>query len=365
MLPKTSRAVAVATLAVQTASARPAADEASERIVGGQKSDGQDFPFIVPLLQEPQNFQFCAGSLIAPNIVLTAAHCTEGMKDGQTSIRAGSLDSTKGGTVSAVTRFKAHENFNIKRSLKDDIALLFLEQPINNIQVAQLPKQDSVPADDATVTAAGWGKTSANGPPSKILLETSVQVVNNAQCNELYQGSVLQTMICAGGKGQDTCQGDSGGPLIDAQTKALTGLVSFGSDVCATTPGVYTRVSAYIDWIQQNSGVNPGNTTGGNPGGLPGGNPGGKPGGKPGSKPGSKPGGVTGGNPGGLPGGNPGGLPGGFPGGKPGGKPGSNSGGVTGGVPADFPGDFPEGFPGDFPGGKPGGKPGSNSGGFP
>lgn len=92
MLPKTSRAVAVATLAVQTAAARPAAaEEASGRIVGGQKSDGQDFPFIVPLLQEPQNFQFCAGSLIAPNIVLTAAHCTEGMKDGQTSIRAGSL----------------------------------------------------------------------------------------------------------------------------------------------------------------------------------------------------------------------------------------------------------------------------------
>ena len=66
--------------------------------------------------------------------------------------------------------------------------------------------------------------------------------------------------MCAGydnGK-VDTCTGDSGGPLIcrtnlnDPYSFTLTGVVSWGFE-CAQvgTPGVYTRVSSYLDWIKE------------------------------------------------------------------------------------------------------------------
>lgn len=101
--------------------------------------------------------------------------------------------------------------------------------------------------------------------------------MSNGQCKKAYI-DIQETMICAGDKGHAICKGDSGGPLIDAQTKALIGIVSASSPRdCVKKPGIYTRVSGYIDWIKQNSGGNPGGDPGGDPGGNPGGNPGGLP----------------------------------------------------------------------------------------
>ena len=60
-------------------------------------------------------------------------------------------------------------------------------------------------------------------------------------------------------------QGDSGGPfaLLDGQRYFLEGITSFGNG-CArpNTPGVYTRVSAYLEWISEETG-------GGKPSGAP------------------------------------------------------------------------------------------------
>lgn len=65
--------------------------------------------------------------------------------------------------------------------------------------------------------------------------------------------------MCAGGrKGFDTCKGDSGGPLMTTDSSNgtpywyMVGVVSFGASPCGLEgyPGVYTRVSAYMDWIE-------------------------------------------------------------------------------------------------------------------
>ena len=67
------------------------------------------------------------------------------------------------------------------------------------------------------------------------------------------------TQLCAGGNiGQDSCEGDSGGPLIMHERFGppfvLIGVTSFGATNCGqgATPGVYTKVSEYLDWILQN-----------------------------------------------------------------------------------------------------------------
>ena len=93
----------------------------------------------------------------------------------------------------------------------------------------------------------------------------SLPGVNLNECSLNYQSvnniKLTSSQLCAGGvKGKDSCQGDSGGPLMGQYSKApllywyLAGIVSFGPKVCADNyrPGVYTRVSHFIDWIKNN-----------------------------------------------------------------------------------------------------------------
>ena len=89
---------------------------------------------------------------------------------------------------------------------------------------------------------------------------------NFDQCSDTYLRSsgvrLTKSQLCAGGEeGKDSCQGDSGGPLMGQDLSNplqpywyLVGVVSFGPTPCGAEswPGVYTRVSDYIDWIQTN-----------------------------------------------------------------------------------------------------------------
>lgn len=123
---------------------------------------------------------------------------------------------------------------------------------------------------------------------SNVKLKLAVPGVPNSYCNTVYQSrnriSISSNQLCAGGgAGKDSCQGDSGGAVIEANfTKKnlkknlrilclqqlmyvdrsdpkrsywyCAGIVSFGSTPCGQqgVPGVYTRVSAYTDWIVKN-----------------------------------------------------------------------------------------------------------------
>jgi hypothetical protein len=103
-------------------------------------------------------------------------------------------------------------------------------------------------------------------------MEVEIPVVTEETCKKTYQDKVIDhRVICAGlaEGGKDSCQGDSGGPLV---TKALDGeyrqigVVSFGRQ-CALkdTPGVYSRVSAFQDWLQTNTGISFAQDTGQTP----------------------------------------------------------------------------------------------------
>lgn len=109
--------------------------------------------------------------------------------------------------------------------------------------------------------AAGWGTLHEDGKPSCLLQEVEVPVMSLKDCrNTSYSPRMISdNMMCAGypdGK-KDSCQGDSGGPLIAERPDKkyeVIGVVSWGNG-CARPgyPGVYTRLTRYLDWVLYNS----------------------------------------------------------------------------------------------------------------
>ncbi|XP_050528451.1 venom protease-like [Daktulosphaira vitifoliae] len=242
------------------------------RIVGGTEAQLGAWPWMAAIGYRRNKRQstpmfLCGGTLISDRHVLTAAHCQP--QPGETElymVRLGDLnldpnvnDGAKPINV-MVEKMIVHEKYNTE-TLFNDIALLKLAEPVkfnSNIQPICLPTSSELRSHSFEGTLpfiAGWGDTSYNGVASKTLLEAQIPVISNNKCRELYD-YLDEAMMCAGYSegGTDTCQGDSGGPLMLNQGEKyyLTGVVSKGYK-CAVAgyPGVYTRVTHYLDWIKR------------------------------------------------------------------------------------------------------------------
>ena len=143
-----------------------------------------------------------------------------------------------------------------------DIALIRLAEYVDYNEVLKpicLPSAEkfkTLNLDGKKLYVVGWGRTETERQ-SRYKLYVGVNAVPQQTCVQIYGRdgvAVKPTQICAGGvKGEDSCQGDSGGPLMRNENPYyyLIGLVSYGPQACGTEniPGVYTRVSSYIDWI--------------------------------------------------------------------------------------------------------------------
>lgn len=243
-----------------TAQADPTAD-----VIGGTNVTNTQYtttyPFMVGLMaaQDP-NAQFCGGTLIAPQWVMTAAHCYAPEEGANPAfIRIGSEDRLGVGQYVPVTGHIINPDWD-PDFLSNDIMLLKLAYAPSPATPAVRAAVSDDPVAGDLATLIGWGVTMPGdgGFSSRILKLATLDVIDQTECEATWAALegvdfVSGNQICAihydtGGGARQACNGDSGGPLLYAGK--VVGIVSFGYLGCwDDAPNVFTRVSAYNAWI--------------------------------------------------------------------------------------------------------------------
>ena len=231
-----------------------AADQTPQlKIVGGTSANISDWDWIVALTDSFG--QFCGGSLIAADVVLTAAHCVDTASPSSVTVVSGRQDlRTNNGQELPVRSIVVHPDYD-DFELVNDLALLFLSAPSSHTPI-DIVRSDQLHLTEPGTMArtAGWGETDTSFY-SDILREVEVPIIANSVANrqDAYAGEVRPSMMAAGSEGKDSCYGDSGGPLVvpnDNGGFSLAGITSWGYGCGAYgLPGVYTRVSSFDSWI--------------------------------------------------------------------------------------------------------------------
>jgi secreted trypsin-like serine protease len=227
----------------------------NERIVGGSAVEGTEFNDCVAVGDDDQFG--CTGTLIAPNAVLTAAHC-EAL---HTRVFIGNSLS-KQGREFRVRRHVRHGKFDGK--LRNDLMILILEKKVTGVKPRALASAALI---DAATTArvVGFGTTDVHATQGfGVKRKTDVPIVSqgcrgtvNGKSDAAVYGCHRDREIVAGKPLflHDTCKGDSGGPFFIQDAKGgwkLAGVTSRGTDLASTMcgdGGLYVRVDAYATWI--------------------------------------------------------------------------------------------------------------------
>ncbi|OWR46654.1 seminal fluid protein CSSFP037 [Danaus plexippus plexippus] len=231
------------------------------RIVNGVKADIKDVPYQA-ILQKRTNYGWsftCGAAVISTRFVLTAAHCVRAYEREPEGIRVivGSSMRNSGGTALDVLKVIPHHSYS-PLTLINDIAMIKTKTSMNfgvSLKAVDIPTPDFHLPDGSNVLVSGYGLMNYGGLPSSSLRAAYVNVVSQGLCRIAYRDIIVITdgmlCACADNPPRDACQGDSGGPLVYENT--IVGIVSFGEG-CAnrTYPGVYTRVSEYYAWINEN-----------------------------------------------------------------------------------------------------------------
>jgi secreted trypsin-like serine protease len=244
-------------------------DEAGA-VIGGSDAPQGHFPFVTALYfnhTEPsKDTQFCTGSLIDDEWVLTAAHCVEGFSPGSiaTVTNRSNLVNDADGVERVVDQIHIHPRYASNDAW--DVALLHLNNPVTGVSPALILPVTNNNWEKPGVSdyIAGWGQTNT-GPdnPSNYpnVLQYAVvpvhheQTMQNAYGNHYYP----RIQMGAGTTDVDSCYGDSGGPLYNAHSGRwyVVGIVSWGKGCATHYPGVYVETNNDVTrgWITNVAGV--------------------------------------------------------------------------------------------------------------
>ncbi|XP_055604198.1 collagenase-like [Uranotaenia lowii] len=232
------------------------------RIVNGKNAERGQFLFsavIIPTTTIAEAPEFCGGSLIAEQYVLSTCSCLYNVTGARVLLGTIFRENYRNDSnvmENEAAQFIYNNDFD-EETLENDIAIIFLRYEVTKSQFIfpiNLPEAND-DFDRRGAIVVGYGSTRNGGEPSDRLQFASMEVISNGMCSMFYPGKVQRGNICAIGRNMSsTCTGDLGGGLKLDNDNVIIGVTTFFSDVfgCEMNyPVGFTRVSAYLGFIRK------------------------------------------------------------------------------------------------------------------